>query len=115
MASTVYKVGDRLFEGAHHEIRGKRRPIVRTWEILSVAPDPKWQDNDGQPLQVVTMRTNAKGAPKYRAESADFVDIDIVAGVWHFTSPRASMSSESRSAPGMARRDGSTRATQRSA
>lgn len=79
---TVYKVGEHLYEGAHHVVKGRRCPCVRTWDILSVVPDPKWQDHDGQPLQIVTMRTSVKRAPKYRAESADFLDIDIAAGVW---------------------------------
>lgn len=86
---TVYKVGEHLYEGAHREVNGRRCPYVRTWDILSVVPDPKWQDHDGQPLQVVTMRASVNGAPKYRAESADFLDIDIAAGVWRRTKKAA--------------------------
>ena len=85
MTPTVYKVGEHLYEGVHAEVDGKRRPIVRTWDILSVVADPKWQDDNGQPLQVVTLRTNTKGAPKYRAESADYLDIDVAAGIWRRT------------------------------
>lgn len=83
--TTAYKVGGHLYEGDHREVDGKRRPCVRTWDILSVVPDPKWQDDDGEPLQVVTLRTSVKRAPKYRAESADFLDIDVKAGVWRRT------------------------------
>lgn len=83
--TTVYKVGGRLYEGAHREVNGRRCPYVRTWDILSVVPDPTWQGDDGEPLQVVTLRANVRRAPKYMAESADYLDNGVSHGLWRRT------------------------------
>lgn len=83
--TTGYKVGGHLYEGAHREVNGRRCPYVRTWDILSVVPDPEWQGDDGELLQVVTLRANVRRAPKYMAESADYLDMDVKNGLWRRT------------------------------
>jgi|DEB3_MinimDraft_2_1074329.scaffolds.fasta_scaffold108896_1 hypothetical protein len=85
----AYKVGGHLYEGAHRIVAGRRVPCVRKWDILSVVADPKWQDDDGKPLQIVTLRANVERAPRYRAESADFLDIDVTSGAWRRTKKAA--------------------------
>ena len=80
--TTAYKVGGHLYEGAHREVNGRRCPCVRTWDILSVVPDPEWQGDDGEPLQVVTLRANVDRRPRYMAELADRLDNHVNIGPW---------------------------------
>lgn len=81
----VYRVGGHLYEGAHRVVAGRRVPCVRKWDILSVVADPEWQDVNGQPLQVVTLRTHVNGTPKYMAENTESLDLDVDHNVWRRT------------------------------
>ncbi len=83
--TAVYKVGGHLYEGAHRMVNGRRTPYVRTWDILSIVPDPKWQGDDGQPLQVVTLRANVNRDSRYLADCAERLDSHVKNGFWHRT------------------------------
>lgn len=96
---TEYKVGDKLYEGTHESEGLRRTPIVREWEVLAVTLDPRWQNTDGTPLYVVTMRADVKRShgkdPAYRALSAELVDVDVTHGTWRRTRADAERMMES--------------------
>lgn len=86
--TTVYNVGDILYErGKEAAGPGRIRNAVHEWTVLSVVLDADYTDEEGRPLQVVTLRKFVGARAVYLADLAELIDIKANHGTWSREKP----------------------------